>query len=86
MEKLVAFLNNDEKDEITEYYEKITAYRNLLTIIQDKELKQKVTNDLAKALQLYDQWWDKMLVRYGWKDKNNLILKFIDGSVWERET
>lgn len=76
MENIVAQVEEKERDEIQNIFEKKGALENLVKIVNPQEnysMYQQVVQDYAEVMKNFQNWWDKMQIKYQWKAGNYYI-------------
>ena len=81
--KVIDILNEKEKEEILELFEKKQAMENLAKVINaetDEQLFQNLKNDYLVLMNEYTAWWSNNSEIKGW-EKGNLFIDFSTNEV-----
>ncbi len=75
--KKIGIVSHKEMEEIKSLYERLCGLNELAKILSpnDKELYDKLVKDLGKTSLKYQDWWNRMTVKYGWEGR--------DGGNWQ---
>lgn len=73
MKKLVGKVTTEEKNEIQILFERRNGLNELALILTpDKvELYERLVKDLGETSIKFQQWWDKMSIKYQWEIAEN---------------
>lgn len=70
MTKIVGKVNDEEKNEIMNLYEKKVALENLIKVInvvENEKIYEKLLEDYKDNNILYQKWWDNKSELYMWE-------------------
>lgn len=69
MEEIKQYLGQikaSESHEIEPVIERLAGLDELLLIVEDVELSDKIKNEIYELHRKCDKWWNTLIVRYGW--------------------
>lgn len=71
--KLVGQVTTDEKKEIQTLFERRNGLNELAKIVtaDNTELYEKLVKDLGETVAKYQDWWDRMAMKYQWESAQN---------------
>ena len=71
--KLVGQVTTDEKKEIQTLFERRNGLNELAKIVtaDNTELYEKLVKDLGEVSTKYQDWWDRMAMKYQWESAQN---------------
>lgn len=71
MSNVVGTLNNEEREEIEDLYEKKIALENLIKIIDvsNETLYSKLIKDYGNTVKLFQNWWVVTSCKHNWEGK-----------------
>ena len=73
MRRLVGQVTYEEKEEIKNLHERRNGLNELARIItaNNNDLYEKVLRDLSETVTKFQNWWDRMSVKYQWEGSND---------------
>lgn len=75
--KKIGLVSHEEAKEIQTLYERRNGLNELAKILtaDNAELYEKLVKDLGETSIKYQDWWNRMSMKYGWESK--------DGGNWQ---
>ena len=73
MKKLVGQVTPEEKNEIQTLFERRNGLNELAKILtaDNSELYEKLVKDLGETGSRFQNWWDRMAMKYSWESSEN---------------
>ena len=86
MKKLVGQVTPEEKNEIQHLFERRNGLNELAKILtaDNTELYEKLVKDIGETGTKFQNWWDRMSVKYKWEsaENGNLEINFDTNEVF----
>lgn len=87
MEKTKQYLGEiepSESCEIEPVIERLAGLEELLLIVVDETLSDKIKNEMAELRQKYDKWWQKLIVNHRWDvaPGTHWEVDYVENKVW----
>lgn len=73
MKKEVGRVSEQERDEIQTLFERRNGLTELAKIlsVDNKELYERLVNDMGETSTKFQQWWNRMGEKYQWESADN---------------
>lgn len=73
MKKEVGRVSEQERDEIQTLFERRNGLTELAKIlsVNNKELYERLVNDMGETSTKFQQWWNRMGEKYQWESADN---------------
>lgn len=73
MKKEVGRVSEQERDEIQTLFERRNGLTELAKIlsVDNKELYERIVNDMGETSTKFQQWWNRMGEKYQWESADN---------------
>ncbi len=73
MKKEVGRVSEQERDEIQTLFERRNGLTELAKIlsVDNKELYERLVNDMGETSTKFQQWWNRMGEKYQWESDDN---------------
>lgn len=74
----------NESHQIEPIIERIAGLEELLLIVEDANLSNKIKNEMVELHQQCDEWWKKLIVRHGWEvaPDTHWEVDYVENKVW----
>lgn len=66
--KLITTLSENEVREIEPIIERLNGLEELLMIVTDEQMRDKVTDEIAVLKLQCNEWWNKMISQINWAE------------------
>lgn len=64
--KYLGEIQTSESQEIEPVIERLAGLEELLLIVEDVALADKIKNEISQLQQQSDKWWESLILRHGW--------------------
>lgn len=73
MKKEVGLVTDDERNEIQSLFERKNGLHELSKILtaENHELYNRLVKDLGETSTKFQNWWDRMSIKYSWEKADN---------------
>lgn len=73
-----------ESREIEPIIERIAGLEELLIIVEDETLSDKIKNEVTELRQKCGEWWKKIIVSHGWEvaPETHWEVDYVENKVW----
>lgn len=73
MKKEVGLVTEDERNEIQSLFERKNGLHELSKILtaENHELYNRLVKDLGETSTKFQNWWDRMSIKYSWEKADN---------------
>lgn len=75
---------SSESHAIEPIIERIAGLEELLLIVEDDTLSDKIKNEMVELRQKCDEWWKKLIVIHGWEvaPDTHWEVDYVENKVW----
>lgn len=73
-----------ESREIEPIIERIVGLEELLLIVEDSTLSDKIKNEITELHQNCDEWWRELIIHHGWSVAHDVHweVDYVENKVW----
>lgn len=77
-------IDSSESREIEPIIERLAGLEELLLIVVDETLSDKIKNEMSGLRQQCGEWWKKLIVIHGWKvaPDTHWEVDYIENKIW----